>query len=49
MLEEIARMNKETVRTILVKDLKKKEMPALFVPHLLTPHVHFLAVPLTLL
>jgi hypothetical protein len=37
MLEEMTGINTETVRKILVEDLKKKKVYARFVPHLLTP------------
>jgi hypothetical protein len=37
MLEEITGINRETVRKILVEDLKKKKVCARFVSHLLTP------------
>jgi hypothetical protein len=37
MLEEIIGINRETVRKILVADLKKKKVCARFVLHLLTP------------
>jgi hypothetical protein len=36
MLEEMTVINRETVRSILVEDLKKKKVCARFVPHLLT-------------
>jgi hypothetical protein len=37
LLEEMTGINRETVRKILVEDLKKKKVCARFVPHLLTP------------
>jgi histone-lysine N-methyltransferase SETMAR len=37
MLEEMTGINRETVCKILVEDLKKKNVCARFVPHLLTP------------
>jgi hypothetical protein len=37
MLEEITGINRETVRKILIEDLKKKKVCVRFVPHLLTP------------
>jgi hypothetical protein len=37
MLEEMSGINKETVRKILVEDLRKKNVCARFVPHLLIP------------
>jgi hypothetical protein len=37
MLEEMTGINRETVRKIFVKDLKKRKVCAHFVPHLLTP------------
>jgi hypothetical protein len=37
MLEEMTRINRETVRKILDEYLKKKKVRARFVPHLLTP------------
>jgi hypothetical protein len=36
MLEEMTRINRETLHKILVEDLKKKKVCAHFVPHLLT-------------
>jgi DNA-binding transcriptional regulator YhcF (GntR family) len=36
MLEEMTGINRETVRKILVEDLKKKKVCARFVPHFLT-------------
>jgi hypothetical protein len=38
MLEEMTAGNKETVRKILVEDLKKKKMCAPFIPQLLTAY-----------
>jgi hypothetical protein len=37
LLEEITGINRETVRKILLEDLKKKKVCAHFVPHLLRP------------
>jgi hypothetical protein len=37
IVEEMAGISRETVRKILVEDLKKKKVCAHFVPHLLTP------------
>jgi hypothetical protein len=37
MFEELTGTNRETVREIIVQDLKKKKVCACFVPHLLTP------------
>jgi hypothetical protein len=37
MLEEMTGINRETVRKILVKHLKKKKVCARFAPNLLTP------------
>jgi hypothetical protein len=37
MLEEMKGISRQTVRTILIEDLKKKKVCSRFVPHLLTP------------
>jgi hypothetical protein len=37
MLEEMTGINREALHKILVEDMRKKEVCACFIPHLLTP------------